>query len=103
MPSKLGSRTQGPQGVKKEVRVWQHLKDESSANFLSICGIGFFTNSFAHGSRPALKKKCPFFAILKFRQKKTTTLGMFIFCVRRSMSYINLPCEFGGRRLSGLG
>ena len=60
VPSKLGSQTQGPQGVKKEVRVWQHFLDKSSANFLSICGIGFSINSFAHGSRPALKKNVHF-------------------------------------------
>ena len=70
VPSKLGSRTQGPQGVKKEVRVWRHLKDESSANFLSICGIGFFTNSFAHGSRPALKKSVHFSRFQNSAKKK---------------------------------
>ena len=41
--------------------------------------------------------------IWKFQQKKTKAQKMFIFCVRRSVFYIDLPCEFGGRSSSGLG
>ena len=98
VPSKLGSQTQGLQGVKKGGTSLAAFSRQIFSEFPFYLWNRFFYKQLRTWFAACLEKKCPFFAILKFRQKKTTTLGMFIFCVRHSMSYINLPCEFGGRR-----
>ena len=102
-PRKLGSRTQGPQGVKKGGTSLAAFSRQIFSEFPFYLWNRIFYKHLRTWFAACLEKKCPFFTIWKFQQKKTKTHWMFIFCVRRSMFYINLPCEFGGRRYSGLG